>query len=237
MELQERFEDRRDDFAILTFHDDSVKSFAELDPKLEQVERNTWNGRKLPFPILLDASGATLATYGINGFPTTIAIDPDGRIVKGDGAMMLEDHLLSTSEEVQELLAGLRTDFSKHLAKALRRKDDPAAFALSRYGQDSATDEEVARIAEALEKIGGKFAEGFFLGERGLESSSKDERLLAVRALKKLTTLEDDFLIKTLERVASKDSDPDVREAAWKGLSALGMSRARQGEVQRSSSR
>jgi hypothetical protein len=44
-----------------------------------------WHGRSLPFPILLDAQngqrGATVAAYGIQAFPTTILIDPEGKLV------------------------------------------------------------------------------------------------------------------------------------------------------------
>ena len=67
--------------ALLTFHDDSVADFSELDPELAKLEKNVWKGKPLPFPILLDASGETLATYGIDSFPTTILIDPEGKLV------------------------------------------------------------------------------------------------------------------------------------------------------------
>lgn len=223
MELQERFADRRDDFAILAFHDDTVKSFAELDPKLEQLERDAWNGRKLPFPILLDASRETISTYGIRSFPTTVAIGPDGRIIKGKAITLLEEHLLSTSQEVQELLEGLAADFASHLAQALERQDDVAAFALRRYAMDSATAEEVAKIAEALETIGGNVAVRFFLDEHGLASSSKAERLSAVNALRRITPSGDHSTLKALERTAAKDGDPDVRAAAREAIGELVM--------------
>ncbi len=223
MELQERFADRRDDFAILAFHDDTVKSFAELDPKLEQLERDLWNGRKLPFPILLDASRETIATYGIRSFPTTVAIGPDGHIIKGKATTLLEEHLLSTSQEVQELLEGLAADFASHLAQALERQDDAAAFALRRYAMDSATAEEVAKIAAALEKIGGNVAVQFFLDQHGLASRSKAERLSAVNALRRITPSGDHSTLKALERAASKDSDPDVRAAAREAMGELFM--------------
>jgi hypothetical protein len=79
--LQERFQEKRERFAILAFHDATVASFAELDAKLAPIVHNTWKDKPLPFPILLDASGETIATWGIRGFPTTVLIDPEGEIV------------------------------------------------------------------------------------------------------------------------------------------------------------
>ncbi len=74
-------QDQKDEFAILAFHDDRAATFAELDLKLASIVERTWKGRTLPFPILLDSTGETLKTWGIEGFPTTILIDPQGKIV------------------------------------------------------------------------------------------------------------------------------------------------------------
>lgn len=75
----------RDKFEILAFHDGSVKDFSEMDAKLERTKAGLWRGRSLPFPILLDADngqrGATVAAYGITSFPTTLLIDPEGKLV------------------------------------------------------------------------------------------------------------------------------------------------------------
>lgn len=75
----------RDKFEILAFHDGSVKDFAEMDAKTERTKKSLWHGRDLPFPILLDApkepQGATIEAYGIRSFPTTILIDPEGKLV------------------------------------------------------------------------------------------------------------------------------------------------------------
>jgi hypothetical protein len=83
--LAEFYENAKSDrFEILAFHDASVKSFAELDEQLAKVKERCWKGRDLPFPILLDETGATVKQFGIHGFPTTILIDPDGHLV-GEG--------------------------------------------------------------------------------------------------------------------------------------------------------
>ncbi len=73
--------DQKDEFVILAFHDDSLADFTELDQKLAPIIENRWKGRALPFPILLDSTGETIATWGIGSFPTTVLIDPEGKLV------------------------------------------------------------------------------------------------------------------------------------------------------------
>jgi hypothetical protein len=78
---------------FLAIHEPTAKSFADLDPKMEPLKTKYWGGKDLPFPILLDSSGETLKRYGISGFPTTILIDPEGRVVRGGNLKMLEEKL------------------------------------------------------------------------------------------------------------------------------------------------
>ena len=92
-ELYERHEADRDRFEVVAFHDASAKSFLELDEKLKPIIEKWWQGKSLPFPILLDASGATVKSFGIQGYPTVLLIDPEGRIVKGGNEQMLERKL------------------------------------------------------------------------------------------------------------------------------------------------
>lgn len=73
--------EKNDRFEIVAFHDGTVKDFAELDRKLVEIKAKRWKGRDLPFPVLLDSSGKTVETFGIQGFPTTLLIDPQGRLV------------------------------------------------------------------------------------------------------------------------------------------------------------
>ena len=96
-ELWDRYADLRDRFSIVAFHDDSVPDFATLDEKLAATVEKVWGGRELPFPIVLDATGTTLERFGVRGFPTTILVDPDGRIVR-DGSV----------ERLRAVLAELR---------------------------------------------------------------------------------------------------------------------------------
>jgi hypothetical protein len=70
-----------DRFEIIAFHDATVESFEQLDEKLEDIRKSLWKGRRLPFPVLLDATGKTVKRFEIYGFPTQILFDPDGRLV------------------------------------------------------------------------------------------------------------------------------------------------------------
>jgi hypothetical protein len=93
MDLYEAHKDHRDRFEILAFHDGTVKSFAELDKKIQRPREMYWRGRDLPFPILLDATGQTIKDYGVRAFPTTLLIDPEGRLVGEAGEEELEKKL------------------------------------------------------------------------------------------------------------------------------------------------
>jgi hypothetical protein len=81
IDLYEAHVKDREKFEILAFHDKSAKSFAELDQKLAKVKPAFWQNKDLPFPVLLDAPGTTVKTYGIQGFPTALLIDPEGKLV------------------------------------------------------------------------------------------------------------------------------------------------------------
>jgi hypothetical protein len=93
MNLYETHKDKRDQFEILAFHDASVKNFQELDKHLKSIILSKWNGKMLPFPILLDSTRTTIKNYGINSFPTLILIDPKGRVVPGGDEQELAEKL------------------------------------------------------------------------------------------------------------------------------------------------
>jgi thiol-disulfide isomerase/thioredoxin len=97
IDLYQDHADERDKFEVLAFHDGSVKDFSEMDAKTEQTKKTLWHGRNLPFPILLDAQngerGATVAAYEIRAFPTTILIDPQGKLVGQVSPAVLESKL------------------------------------------------------------------------------------------------------------------------------------------------
>ena len=80
----------RDKFEVLAIHDDAVKSFAELDKKLAPIKQRNWQGKDLPFPILLDGRKETHELYGIHGWPSGLLIDPEGKLVGEAGISELE---------------------------------------------------------------------------------------------------------------------------------------------------
>src|SRR5437868_8450457 len=106
MDLYDAHRDHRDKFEILAFHDATAKDFPELDEKLKPIIRNTWRGKSLPFPILLDSTGESIKAFGIRAFPTTILIDPDGKLVGEAGEDALEAKLppLPVAERVARAL-------------------------------------------------------------------------------------------------------------------------------------
>ncbi len=89
---------KSDDFEIIAFHDNTVRGFVELDKKLARVKRDFWKGRRLPFPILLDETGDTLRRMQIHAFPTSILIDPEGRLIGNADIPMLKRALAGKLE-------------------------------------------------------------------------------------------------------------------------------------------
>ncbi len=92
MQFYDRHAAHRDKFEIVAFcvdHDGELKSLADLDRLLKPIVENVWNGRQLPFPLLLDASFRTCESFGIDGFGKML-IDPQGRLVQGDEKTLAE---------------------------------------------------------------------------------------------------------------------------------------------------
>ena len=94
--------------------DMAVASIEELNNKLSEISKKHWGGRNLPFLVLLDGGGkinipgtkntktfgATTAAYGVRGWPTTVLIDKQGKVVG-----QLEDFNSQTFiQELEKLL-------------------------------------------------------------------------------------------------------------------------------------
>jgi hypothetical protein len=112
-EVHDRFPEEK--LAIVGVHvgiegGDEVDSAAKLDAVLTETREDYWHGRDLPFPVALvnaeksrhagagtDARSAAAADYGVRYYPTTILIDPNGRVV-GDA-----DHLIDSEDDFAEL--------------------------------------------------------------------------------------------------------------------------------------
>ena len=87
MEFYERNAKSRDRFEVIGVCIDftgEIDTIPELDKALSSVETHVWNGKKIPFPIVLDNTFNTWERYGIPGLGTVVLVDPDGRLVEGD---------------------------------------------------------------------------------------------------------------------------------------------------------
>ncbi len=81
IKFYDKHADKRDRFELVAFHDATGQNFAELDAKLVEIRKKYWGGKKLPFPVLLDKTGATIKDWDIMSFPTQVLIDPQGRLL------------------------------------------------------------------------------------------------------------------------------------------------------------
>ncbi|HEX3149099.1 MAG TPA: redoxin family protein [Gemmataceae bacterium] len=112
-ELHDKFKDKG--LAIIGVHldiDGEVDTAVKLDEKLIDIRKQLWKGRDLPFPIVLcsgkqvEVDGGELrrggVQYGIVGYPTTVLIDREGKVV---GTFQARD-VASAVKEMERLLGG-----------------------------------------------------------------------------------------------------------------------------------
>jgi thiol-disulfide isomerase/thioredoxin len=88
--LYDAYADLHDRFTILAFHGPGANTMKELNPLLQRLVKSNWKGRDLPFPILIDATGATLKDWGVTIYPSSVLIDPEGRVIQGGNLAQLE---------------------------------------------------------------------------------------------------------------------------------------------------
>jgi len=220
MDLYEEFKDRRSDFEILAFHDTQAKSIEDLESKIAPLKTEVWGGRDLPFPILLDTTGETLRTFGVNAFPTVIAIDPQGNIVRNGSEYTLREYLLETDPAVQKMLKKLQTAEGAAFATAVEEvaKEGPrAGFALFRVAKD-AKPEQIAAIAGGLAKVKGPYAAAFFLGEHGLGSEDRNARLAAANVLGEIA---EPGMLFGIAQYVNNEKDEEVRKALIAAIEAV----------------
>ena len=92
VELNRKFAGRP--LVILALHDQSVQSRAAYDRRITTVRERVWDGRDLPFRVLLDrpdpnnqegstgeGNGTTIQRYRVTGFPSLFLIDRDGTMI------------------------------------------------------------------------------------------------------------------------------------------------------------
>jgi len=81
--------DRFEIIAVCLDDDGKLKSMADLDGKLGPVVEHVWGGKRLPFPIALDASFRTQESFGLATYGPVL-IDPAGRLTRGDEKRLAE---------------------------------------------------------------------------------------------------------------------------------------------------
>jgi uncharacterized protein (TIGR03067 family) len=110
IELHEKYAGKG--LAIVGVHVDiggEVDTAAKLDAKLASVKKERWKGKDIPFPSVL-VSGrrgeggkwrGPVTQYGVQGFPTCLLIDREGKVVREFHARDIK----KASEEIEKLLA------------------------------------------------------------------------------------------------------------------------------------
>ena len=221
MKLYDEFQDRREDFEILAFHDAKAQDVEDLEEKTASLKSDVW-GRDLPFPVLLDNTGETIAKFGIQSFPTIIVIGPDGKVVKHWRDSSLRDHLLETDPKVAKLLKKLKKGrSSRKLAKAIKEAREMggvrAEYALKTFAEKNAKKKQISKVFDALNEMGGEYSIYFFAGEKGLGAEDKKVRLAAAGALKK--HCQNEHLSLLINRINAEE-DKDVKEALSEAIQA-----------------
>jgi thiol-disulfide isomerase/thioredoxin len=93
MRFYEEHATQRDQFEIISIcidYEGELKSMADVDKALEPIVKHVWGGKSLPFPILLDPTFKTWERFGLPGLGTVVLIDPEGKLIKGDEAVLAE---------------------------------------------------------------------------------------------------------------------------------------------------
>jgi hypothetical protein len=224
MKFYDEFKDRRKDFEILAFHDAKASDLQDLDAKLneEGVKERHWGGRDLPFPILMDATGATIRAYGVSSFPTIIVIDPKGKLVRHGGEHTIREHLFKTDPAVKRILGQLKAarkpeQFEAAVTEIEKTVGDKAGFALNSFAE-KATPAQVKTIADAFERMGGAYALGFFWGDHGLGAKDKAARIRAAEVIGKHG---DKNYLFSLSKLHNEEEDPDVKKALSDALTEI----------------
>ena len=118
----------RDKFEILAVHDDAAKSFRDLDQKLASIKKEKWQGKDLPFPILLDGNKKTHTLYGIRSWPTAVLIDPEGKLVD-------EAHLSMLEEKLPALSAAKKWARHRDMQKNVFWSFEPKEYTLNKFAE------------------------------------------------------------------------------------------------------
>jgi hypothetical protein len=91
--FQEAHRGYADRFQILGFHDATLPSLEALDHHMAVLQKRLWGGKPLSCPVLMDPSGETIRTFGIDEYPTLVLIDPEGNVLKAGNESFLPEFL------------------------------------------------------------------------------------------------------------------------------------------------
>jgi thiol-disulfide isomerase/thioredoxin len=130
----------RDKFVVLAVHERNVTDFASLDAKLKPIIARVWRGRALPFPILLDTTGAMAKDYGVHGYPTAVLIDPEGRVVdlqRFPGQSGSEACEILLASKLTPVPAAERLDHALDRELSLYVDDEPLSDLMDFYGRQA----------------------------------------------------------------------------------------------------
>lgn len=88
--------DRFEILAICNTEHEEARTIEAYDQTTEQFVEKLWQGKRLPFPVLVDGNGETSGVYGIQGWPTQLLIDPAGHLVQWGDLELLKAKLKET---------------------------------------------------------------------------------------------------------------------------------------------
>ncbi len=89
----------RNRFEILAIHSPDGKSLKAVQPALTTIVQANWGGKDLPFPLGFDGSGVTTKTWGVEAYPTSLLVDPNGVLVGPASLGTLEAKLRGATPE------------------------------------------------------------------------------------------------------------------------------------------
>jgi thiol-disulfide isomerase/thioredoxin len=85
--------DRFEILAICNTEQEKARTSEAYTTLAAPVVKKVWDGKPLPFPVLIDGDGKTSGIYGIRSWPTVLLIDPQGHLVKFGNAATLAEKL------------------------------------------------------------------------------------------------------------------------------------------------
>lgn len=112
-------------YAIVLLHTRTATSLGDLDAKIEKagLRAKHWDGKPLPFPILIDPEGKTAKAWKLRWRTQTLWFDPEGKLWgETDRAPELHQILAGTMKPAVPVQRATKKPKPKPLTKPVRRK-------------------------------------------------------------------------------------------------------------------